>query len=667
MRPFYPFLRLLLVFVSLSQSGFSQEYPCELPKNKKAENLFEEAKKEKLSSKRRELLKQVVDMEPEHYPALYEFAYENIRLAEKNIRMDYKFAADKLKKVIEMCPKFHPYPYYFLGSIALGEKKYDEAVTQLNTFLEFRYEDDRAYPKDYETRRSEAEKMLATASFYNKLLKNPVPFDPKLVEGLSTKDDEYLAIVSPDNELCFFTRKSQRINKNSLAGSLPMSVEEFSLSHGKDGKFDVGEKLPPPFNLTDNVGGATVTVDNKTIYVTICKRMATGYYNCDIYESHLNEKEDWTEPQNLGPGVNGNNSFEGQASISADGKSLYFVSIRKDEIGAEDNMDLYVSKKDASGNWGKATNLGTTINTRGNEKSPFLHSDSQTLYFSSDSLPGMGGFDIFLTKQDETGKWMTPKNIGYPINTSEDDLGFFVSTDGQTAYFSSNVLKKAGGWDLYSFPLYKEARPEKIVFLKGELKNEANQPAKNARIEVKNLKTKEVKEIPVDSVSGKYVAVFSLKEDMMLTVKSEGAAFQSRYFSKKDTAEVGKPKQLDIEVKPVKKGGAYRIHDINFESNSWDLTEQCMNILTEFGAYLRENNSLKVAIHGHTDNVGNDGENLKLSENRAKAVYSFLTTLNIEASRLSYKGFGETKPLAGNDSEAGRAQNRRTEFVILSE
>lgn len=666
----WPYHRLLLLLGLIwlhASFALSQEYPCSLPSNKKAENLFEEAKKEKLSSKRRELLKQVVDLEPEYYPAVYEFAYENIRLAEKNIRMDYKFAADKLKKVIEKCPNFHPYPYYFLGSIALGEKKFDEAVNQLNAFLEFRYEDDKLYPKDYEIRRSEAEKMLATASFYNKLLKNPVPFEPSLVEGISTKEDEYLAIVSPDNELCFFTRKSQRISKNSLAGSLPVSVEEFSLSRVKDGKFETGEKLPPPFNLTDNVGGATVTVDNKTIYVTICKRMATGYYNCDIFESHLNEKDEWTEPQNLGPGVNGNNSFEGQASISADGKSLYFVSIRKDEIGTEDNMDLYVSKKEPSGNWGKATNLGTKINTKGNEKSPFLHSDSQTLYFSSDSLPGMGGFDIFMTKEDEQGNWITPKNIGYPINTAEDDLGFFVSTDGQTAYFSSNVLKKAGGWDLYSFPLYKEARPEKIVFLKGELKNETDQPAKNARIEVKNLRTKEVKEIPVDSISGKYVAVFSVKEDMMLTVKSEGGAFQSKYFSKKDTAAVGKPTQLNLEVKPLKKGGAYRINDINFESSSWDLNEQCMNILTEFGAYLRENNRLKVAIHGHTDNVGNDAENLKLSENRAKAVYSFLTTLNIDATRLSYKGFGETKPLTGNDSDTARAQNRRTEFVILSD
>ncbi len=657
------FVAFSLVWISAS----AQEFPCELPANKKAKSLYEEARKEKLSSKRRELLKEVVELEPDHYAALYDFAYENIKLAEKNPRMDYKFAADKLKKVTELCPNYHPYPYYFLGSLAFGAKKYEEALAQFNKFLEFQPADEKFLPKDYEKRRAEVEKMEATANFYANVLKNPVPFDPQLVEGISTKDDEYLAIVSPDNELCFFTRKSERISKNSLAGSVAVKVEEFTLSQAKNGKFDKGEKMAPPFNLTDNVGGATVSVDNKTIYVTICKATATGYYNCDIFESHLNEKEDWTVPQNLGPGVNQLTSFEAQPTISADGKTLFFVSIRKDEIGSEDNMDLYMSQKDSKGIWGKAVNLGTTINTHGHEKSPFLHSDSHTLYFSSDSLPGMGGFDIFYTRQNDDGKWQTPKNIGYPINSDADDLGFFVSTDGQTGYFSSNVLKKAGGWDLYSFSLYKEARPEKVMFLKGELKDEKNEPVKNARIEIKNLKTKEIHHIPVDSVSGKYVAVFSMKEDMVVTVKKDSAAFESHYFSKKDTALAGKPKVMDMEIKKVKKGGAYRIHDINFESNSWDLNDQCTNILTEFGAYLRENQNLKVAIHGHTDNLGSDTENLKLSENRAKAVYSFLTTLNIEASRLSYKGFGKTKPLASNADETGRSLNRRTEFVVVGE
>lgn len=660
-------LRFVFLFSIACTNIAAQNFPCELPENKKAKTLFEDAQKEKLFSKRRELLKEVISIEPDHYPALYLFAYENIKLAEKNIRMDYKFAVSSLQKVISLCPKYHAFPYYYLGAIFLGEKKYDEAEKYLRKFLDFIWEDDTQIPKDFEVKRIEAEKMLERATYYANIFKNPVPFNPSLVEGISTSADEYLAIVSPDNEHCFFTRKTMKVNKNSLAGSVATPVEEFMKAEASNGKFNSGEKMPPPFNLTDNVGGASVSVDNRTIFVTICKRMATGYYNCDIYETKQDENGNWSQPANLGPGVNSNTSFEGQPTVSADGKTLYFVSIRKDEIGSEDNMDLYVSQKMADGNWSMAKNLGVLINTRGNEKSPFLHQDSHTLYFSSDSLPGMGGFDIFYTRQDENGKWISPRNIGYPINTENDDLGFFVSNDGKTAYFSSNVLKMAGGWDLYSFPLYKEARPEKIMFIRGEIKNEKNEPAKNAVIELKNTRTKETTQIDVDSITGKYVAVFSVKDDIVMNIKKDSAAFESRYFSKKDTVNAGKPVEVNVEVKAIKKGASYRINDITFETNSWDLNEQCMSILVEFASFLRENPSLKVSIHGHTDDVGKDDDNQKLSENRARAVKSFLETLQIESQRLSYKGFGKTKPVASNSTEEGRKLNRRTEFIILDD
>lgn len=645
--------------------SFSQEIaPCDLPDNKKAQKLFEEAMAEKKPSVRRELLEQALELEPEHYQARYQFAYENIKLAEKNPMGSYAFAAKNLEQVIQECPNYHPYPYYYLGNIAMGKKDYEKAVQYFNKFLKLEYANVSDYPKDYEKRMEEAEQLKKDAEFYANVYKNPVPFEPVVVTGISTKANEYLGIISPDNEMAFYIRNYEKLKKGDLT---PKLVEEFTVSHSTANGFDGGAAMPPPFNMTENVGGATISVNNKKLYLTICKFDMEGYKNCDIYTSDF-VNDEWTEPVSVGEGVNQKNSFEGQPSVSADGKTMYFVSIREDEIGTIDNMDLYKSEMQIDGKWGKAKNLGRKINTSGNEKSPFIHSDSHTLYFSSDGLKGIGGFDIFYSRQDSTGNFIAPVNIGYPINSENDDLGFFVSTDSKTAFFSSNELKTGvGGWDMYSFQLYKEARPEMMRIAKGELKDDEGKPVTAAKIELKNIKTKEIQQVDVDTISGEYVAVMNLNTDYIMTVKSEGAAFTSQFIAKEDTA-VAKPKsvqKIDFEVKKIETGSAHRINNINFGTNSFAMEENSKLVLDEFILFLKENPTIKIAIHGHTDDIGNDGDNMTLSQNRAQAVYNYIAQKGIDKSRLSYKGFGETKFLVQNTSEENRAKNRRTEFVIV--
>lgn len=645
--------------------SFSQEIaPCDLPDNKKAQKLFEEAMAEKKPSVRRELLEQALELEPEHYQARYQFAYENIKLAEKNPMGSYAFAAKNLEQVIQECPNYHPYPYYYLGNIAMGKKDYEKAVQYFNKFLKLEYANVSDYPKDYEKRMEEAEQLKKDAEFYANVYKNPVPFEPVVVTGISTKANEYLGIISPDNEMALYIRNYEKLKKGDLT---PKLVEEFTVSHSTANGFDGGGAMPPPFNMTENVGGATISVNNKKLYLTICKFDMEGYKNCDIYTSDF-VNDEWTEPVSVGEGVNQKNSFEGQPSVSADGKTMYFVSIRADEIGTIDNMDLYKSEMQIDGKWGKAKNLGRKINTSGNEKSPFIHSDSHTLYFSSDGLKGIGGFDIFYSRQDSTGNFIAPVNIGYPINSENDDLGFFVSTDSKTAFFSSNELKTGvGGWDMYSFQLYKEARPEMMRIAKGELKDDEGKPVTAAKIELKNIKTKEIQQVDVDTISGEYVAVMNLNTDYIMTVKSEGAAFTSQFIAKEDTA-VAKPKsvqKIDFEVKKIETGSAHRINNINFGTNSFAMEENSKLVLDEFILFLKENPTIKIAIHGHTDDIGNDGDNMTLSQNRAQAVYNYIAQKGIDKSRLSYKGFGETKFLVQNTSEENRAKNRRTEFVIV--
>ncbi|MFC2175891.1 OmpA family protein, partial [Bacteroidota bacterium] len=423
--------------------------------------------------------------------------------------------------------------------------------------------------------------------------------------------------------------------------------------------------MPYPFNVTENVGSATLTVDNKRMFLTICNDNATGYKNCDIFYSDWVNNQ-WGEPVNVGQGVNGINSFEGQPTVTPDGKTLYFVSIREDEIGDIDNMDLYVSHLQEDGTWGAAKNLGTTINSKGNEKSPFIHEDSHTLYFSSDGHDGIGDFDIYYAKHNEASNWTKPLNLGFPINTEGAEVGFFVSVDGKTAFISSNEREDGiGGWDLFSFPLYKEVRPEKVLFLKGTLKDENNEQITNATVSFKDLKTKEVTEVEVDTITGNYVAVMNFSNDIVMTIKKEDAAFTSRYLSTSDSS-LNEIKTMDVEVKKVKVGETYKLHDIKYSFESYEVSEESKMMLVEFADYLKANPKMKVAIHGHTDNVGTPGLNLKLSQDRAKSVFDVLVAAGIKSSRMTYKGFGEAKPLQPNTSSEGRAENRRTEFVITA-
>ena len=194
--------------------------------------------------------------------------------------------------------------------------------------------------------------------------------------------------------------------------------------------------------------------------------------------------------------------------------------------------------------------MGPNINSPGNEKSPFIHPDGKTLYFASDGWMGLGGYDIFYSRLNDDGTWSTPVNLGYPINTPDDEVGFLVSTDGTHGYFASNKYNGKGGWDLYSFDLYKDAQPEKVLFLKGTVKSETEVESPRAKIELKNVETKGISEIPLDSNTGNYVAVAPFNTDYVMTVKRPGFVDETRYISRIDSTfktpeETGYPDRTD--------------------------------------------------------------------------------------------------------------------------
>lgn len=637
-----------------------EESTCAENVNKKAVSLYEKGTDRKKYDfrERVEFLRKAVELEPEYVPALFELSNLLIKEAKADGK-SFKPAEKYLLKVIEVCPDYNPYAYFYLGQIAYGGAKYPEAVTYLQKFV--KVPENAKNDEDY----NKANQMIKESKFFDKMFNHPVPFDPKPVAGVCTFEDEYLAMLSPDNEQMFFTRKYMKQSRNELT---PKLVEEFMQSKRKENGFDAGLALDPPFNVGDNYGGATFSIDNKHMFITVCKpekqKGGPPRVNCDIYTSDF-VKGEWTQLRNLGPNVNTSDGWEAQPSLASDGKTLFFASARADSKG----MDIYVSERLPSGEWSAAKNVGAPINTDQNEKSPFIHSDSQTLYFSSDGHEGLGGYDVFFTRKDSSNAWIKPKNIGYPINSENDEVGFFVSTDGKLGYFASNTLKGkgAGGYDVFHFDLYKEARPEKVMFLKGELKDELGQPLDRAKVKIQSVESKKVTEAVVDSMTGEFAAVVTIshEEKFLVSVKQKDVVFNSQLVEASDTA-TSKPMTMNFEMKFVTPGASYQLNNIYYSSNSAELLSESRDVIREFAEYLKEHSTLRIEIQGHTDNVGSAAANLALSTDRAFTVYTLLQEMGVDKSRITFKGYGPNKPIASNDTPEGRAKNRRTEFIILS-
>jgi len=688
-----------VVSVSFAQD-FDDEEECESVGNSKAEKLYKKALSTKNSAEKTQLLKDALHLEPDYLDANYKMA----RLAMG--RESYKAAKAYLLKVLDICPTYNIYVHYYLGRIYYGSDDYSNTVKHMKKFIKDpdKIKADRHYDL--------ADKMIKDAEFYGALYDHPVPFEPVNVPGICTQKDEYLPYITADNEIAYFTRK---FSKKAMGDLFPKMVEEFTFSKRVDGVFRSGGPMPSPFNKGDNEGGASLTIDNMHMYFTVCKMLSNGYNNCDIYTAdyvYIDEESlldvgfmsqaldmteaemrfelqelkksgaayMWTNVKPLSENINSIESWESQPSISSNGNTLYFTSNRK---GGKGGLDIYKTIRDSSGGWSSPVNLGDVINTVGNEKSPFIHPDRETFYFCSDGHRGLGGFDIFIAKLKKHAEvsdstvWIGPKNIGYPINTEKDDLGFFVSTDGKTGFFSSNnnsdKFRSRGGWDLYSFPLHEGARPEKVLFLKGELKGPDGEALTDAAMQITNVRTKVVTKVNVDSTSGKYAAVVTLEEDdnFIMMVEKENYAFTAKFITsdeaKQEVSDLKPVSHMDVELKPVALGEPYKLDHINFSSNSSSvLTMESMMILDGFVGYLKKNPDMQVAIHGHTDNIGSDTDNIELSKNRARSVKAYLSLSGIDAFRLSHKGYGESKPISSNSTERGKAENRRTEFVITS-
>lgn len=571
------------------------------------------------------------------------------------------------EKAIAIDPTYKKKVLYVLGIAEMKLEKYRESIVHFEQFL-------KSGSKN-ETLLLKAKKHIETCNFSFTSKGRPVPYNPKnLGAKINTTNSAYLPSVTADESVLVYTERIR-------------GQEDFYISIKKDSVWQVGEPMDD-INTDLNEGAQSISADGKFLVFTACDRR-DGYGSCDLYFSE-NKKGKWSKPANMGNMIN-TRAWESQPSISADGKALYFSSKRT----GYGNNDIFVSYCDEAGLWGKPQNLGETINTKGHDQSPFIHYDGQTLYFMSDGHPGMGGHDLFFSRKEKDGSWGKPTNLGYPINTEADESTLVISLDGKTAFFATDRNKEENNnegdpstrkvdMDLYSFQLYEEAQPQAVTYVKANVTDaETKKKLAEAKIEFIDLSNNKVHAFSKTDTDGEFLVCLPLGKDYALSVSKELYVFHSENFALAEMNSKDEPFILEIDLQPIPRfavsegpttsdtaepfveGKPIVLRNVFFETGSASLKDASINELNRLKNLLEENPGLPIRINGHTDNVGSIEDNLILSNDRAKAVYNYLITNGINSNRLSFKGFGETLPIATNETPEGRQENRRTEFVII--
>jgi outer membrane protein OmpA-like peptidoglycan-associated protein len=554
---------------------------------------------------------------------------------------DTKGAIAEYNKVISINADFSRAIYLKVGDMEISDARYADALKHLQKYL--------TYPNITDQFRLNAQKLIKDCEFSIAAIQHPVPYKPiNMGPNINTAADEYSPASTADDKTIIFTRQ---ISQN----------EDFYQSVKINNDWQTATYLSDKINTPNyNEGSESISQDGKFLFFTGCNR-PDGRGRCDIYVVQK-KGDDWGKPFDLSPPVN-TSGWESQPSLSADGRTLYFVSNRKGGYGG---YDIWKSTLTPNG-WGNPENLGPNINTAYNEQSPFIHPDDSTLYFCSNGWPGLGGQDLFVSRLGKDGKWQKPTNLGYPINTNGDESGLSLTANGSFAYFSSNKLEGGyGGFDIYMFELPPDERPRVVTYVKGFVSDAKTKQPLEAAVEILNLEnTKPVYQDYSSYEKGDFLATIASGKNYGLNISKPGYLFYSENFSLMGH-EPRNPFNINVFLEPIEVGSKVVLRNIFFDFNKYDLERESIAELQKLIDFLTVNPTLHIEVSGHTDNIGNDDFNQKLSENRAKAVYDYLIAHKVDPDRLVYKGYGKTQPIAPNTTEEDRAKNRRTEFKITA-
>ncbi|MDZ7263289.1 MAG: OmpA family protein [candidate division KSB1 bacterium] len=508
-----------------------------------------------------------------------------------------------------------------------------------------------------------------------------------LGSGVNTDAGEYCPVISADNKRLYFLRTR---DKFITVGNLKFRMEDEDVFYSK---FD---SMSAPYNWGSGIKMVSICTDNPEGPLGISSDGNTllvfGNYEGSIGRGDIffTEKKayGWGKVKPMPAPIN-SGEFDADATFTADGKAILFVSDRpggvgtfqqKDEFFHGDywgNTDIYVCLKQSDTTWTGPINLGPIINTPYCERSPFLHPDGKTLYFSSTGHPGFGELDVFkATRLSDTSwtQWSAPENLGKEYNSSDYDWGYMISTAGDLAYLSvRNRSNSYGGSDIYSVKLKETAKPLAVTTVSGKI-TDPDGKALEAKIKWDDQTMgKPAGEAKSDPQNGRYFIVLPAGHRYGYHAELEGYIGKSEHLDLTDKKQFTEY-NLDIVLYPaekikevITKGDSVisiEVNNIFFDIDRWELKKESHEELDRWVEFLAANPDIPFEIHGHTDNTGTDDHNLVLSEKRAAAVQQYLLNKGITRSRMTIKGFGRTKPVETNDTEEGRQKNRRVQIVF---
>lgn len=576
-------------------------------------------------------------------------------IAERNGKQEV--AMTRYREVMAIDPGFFPVARLHLADLEFLTGQYAEAQRNYEAYLKQEQEPQR---------KARARLGIRNCEFAARAIEQPVPFEPKnLGPNVNSADPEYYPCITADDATLMFTRRVK-------APEIPVygMQEDFYVSRRDlEGNWKPAIPLPVVNTRAFNEGAGTLSPDGRFLIFTKCA-LEDGTYggslsgegSCDLFISRR-VGDRWGVPQNLGTPVNSSH-WETQPSLASDGRTLYYIrgSVARDGIKS---MDIWTTTMADDGTWSKPVKLGDQVNTPYQEESVQIHPDGHTLYFSSNGHPGFGGLDIFMSRKQDDGSWGPALNLGYPINTSADENSILVDASGRIAYFASDRQGGFGDLDLYSFALYQEARPLSVSYIRGKVFDAVTHAPVEADVQLFDLKTGNLATGAYsDPKTGEFLVCLPVGRSYALNATAQGYLFYSENY---DVAEGGlkEPLSLDVPLGKLATGSTIALRNIFFNTASYALLPTSNAELDKLVKLMKANPDLRIELGGHTDNVGADAANLTLSQQRANAVRDHVVAQGVDGARITAKGYGETKPMATNDTEAGRALNRRTEVTVL--
>ncbi|MBU2651961.1 MAG: OmpA family protein [Bacteroidetes bacterium] len=636
----------LILSLSLTLPVFSQDFEeQDYTKSKKAWSFMEKARKA---------------FEEKQLNDALGFALKSIR-EDSNFVLPYIISADihsdlqewdaavkYYRKAVSIDPDFDPFIWFVYANAEFNREEYRKARQLYEVYLENAELDP--------IQDARVRKLMNTCLFRARSLENPFDISPlRLGGGINTDADEYVNTVGTDQRELIFTRKeTDSLRSGLFRERVFISVKEDSLWM-KAAEMDVF------LNEFGNIGAATFSPDGQYLFFTGCNAPG-GYGSCDLYYTRRRGRG-WTLPANLGPVVN-TSTWESQPCLSSDGRTLYFASRRP---GGKGSSDIWTSSLQSDGSWSRPVNMGDLVNSQDAEMAPFIHQDGKTLYFSSKGHTGMGGYDLFVCRKDENDIWSAPRNLGYPINSGSDEINLIVSADGQTGYISSGNYGETGRYDIFRIDIPEEFRPLPVTYLQGLVYDAKTMDKLEASFELIALNSGKVIVRSVSNpLTGEFLLCLPSDREYALNVSKPEYLFYSDHFNlNRMMQNQGEPFRIDVPLMPIEPGSKVILKNIFFDHDNYQLKEESYTELEKLLDFLRQNPEIRIEIGGHTDNTGSFEYNKSLSENRARAVYLYLIEKGINDNRLNYMGYSYSNPVASNDTEEGRALNRRTEFIIL--